>query len=204
VGVDSAIGIDLSGISRSARGETVAAEVDLEVPLRLVGLHAIGREQAGDRQIVDLVEERRPRVVAIDAPLSLPHSVMCRLRDCPRCVPGRANYLTRDVDALADGMSTSRLAAIAFRGMFLARVLRERGVVVIETYPRAVFRALGVDDTSGKDAAGARGALAARISGVTTSQPDELDAIAAALAAAEYAARAIDGADGTIWRVGAT
>lgn len=81
-------------------------------------------------------------------------------------------------------------------------MLRERGVVVIETYPRAVFRALGVNDTTGKDAAGARDALADRISGVTTSQPNELDAIAAALAAAEYATRTIDGADGAIWRIG--
>jgi hypothetical protein len=48
----------------------------------------------------------------------------------------------------------------------------------------------------------ARRVLSDRISGVTTSQPDELDAIAAALAAAGYATRAIDGADGTIWRVG--
>jgi predicted nuclease with RNAse H fold len=64
--------------------------------------------------------------VAIDAPLSLPHSVTCGLRDSPRCAPGQADDLTRDVDALADGMSTSRLAAIAFRGIYLARILRER------------------------------------------------------------------------------
>jgi predicted nuclease with RNAse H fold len=84
-------------------------------------------------------------------------------------------------------MSTSRLAAIAFRGIYLARILRERGVVVIETYPRALVRALGVDETSGKNPAAARRALADRISGLTIGRPDELDAIAAALAAAEYA-----------------
>lgn len=98
-------------------------------------------------------------------------------------------------------MSTSRLAAIAFRGIFLARILRERGVVVIETYPRAVFQVLGADERSGKDPPAARQALTDRISGVTTDEADELATIAAALAAAEYAARAIDGADGTIWGV---
>ena len=156
-------------------GRTVAAEVALEEPLRLVALHPIDREQAGDCQIVELVEARRPRVVAIDAPLSLPHSVTCGLRDCPRCAPGRASYLTRDVDSHAHGMSTSRLAAIAFRGIYLARILRERGFVVIETYPRSVFRALQVDERSGKDPARARRALTDRISGVATDQADASD-----------------------------
>jgi predicted nuclease with RNAse H fold len=140
--------------------------------------------------------------VAIDAPLSLPHSVTCGVRDCPSCVPGDAHYLTRDVDALADGMSTSRLAAIAFRGIYLARILRERGVMVIETYPRAVFRALGDAERAGNDPAAARRVLSDLVSGITTDQPDELDAVAA-ITPAEYATRAIDGADGTISWVGA-
>lgn len=174
--MDCVVGIDLSGISRSAAGRTVAAEVALEEPLRLVALYPIDRELAGDLQIVELVADRRPRVVAIDAPLSLPHSVSCMTAGCPRYVPGRASYPTRDVDGHADGMSTSRLAPIAFRGIYLARILRERGFTVIETYPRAVFRALRVDQRSGRDPAAAREALAGRIAGVTSDQADELDA----------------------------
>ena len=78
-------------------------------------------------------------------------------------------------------MSTSQLAALAFRGIYLARVLRQRHprTAVIETYPRAVLRELGQDQPSRRDPEGA----------------------AAALAAAEYALRAIGGQDGTIWKV---
>ena len=201
--MDSVFGIDLSGISRSAVGRTVVAEVVLEARPRLVALYPIGRGLSGDREIVDLVAERRPLVVAIDAPLSLPHGVTCRDPRCGRCEPGLGSYLTRDVDTLAGGMSTSQLAPIAFRGIFIARVLGERapGLAVIETYPRAVLRALGLHDGSGRDPSGAAAALARLVDGVSTTQPDELDAIAAALAAAQYAARAVVGLDGTIWRI---
>lgn len=197
------MGIDLSGISRSTRGRTVAAQLVVANPPRLLELLTVTSGLAGDRELVTWVVERHPLVVAIDAPLTLPHSVLCTKNACPRCEPGSGEYLSRDVDRLVAGMPTAMLAAIAFRGIYLARMLRERGVVVIETYPRAVFRALGVGETSRLNPTAARRALTNRISGVTTSQPDELDAIAAALAAAEYATRAIDGADGTIWRVGA-
>jgi len=67
VGVACVLSVDLSGISRYARGRTVAAEVALEAPLRLVALHTIDHKQAGDIQILDLVEARGPRVLVIDA-----------------------------------------------------------------------------------------------------------------------------------------
>jgi hypothetical protein len=67
-------------------------------------------------------------VVAIDAPLILPHSMTCVEPDCPRCAPGTAAYLARDQDRLAGGMPTAMMAAIALRGIYLARMLRGRAI----------------------------------------------------------------------------
>lgn len=205
--MDSVVGIDLSGLTYGAKGRTVAAHLYLETPLRLGEPLVVPRRIKGDRILVDWIEERRPKVVAIDAPLSLPHSILCVGADCPRCELGAASYLERDVDREArrqgGGMPTVMLAAIAFRGIYLARKLRERGYEVIETYPRASLRALGAAGSSKRDPAGVAAALARRVEGVATSDPDELDAIAAALAAADYLRQPrpepIEASDGTIW-----
>ena len=201
--MDSVVGIDLSGLTYGARGRTVAAHLYLEMPLRLGEPLVVPRQLKGDRILVEWIEKRRPRVVAIDAPLTLPHGILCDVSDCPRCELGSADYLARDVDRLAGGMPTAMLAAIAFRGIYLARKLRERGYEVIETYPRASLRALGAMETSKKDPARAAAVLSKRVEGVATSDPDELDAIAAALAAADYLRmprpEPIEASDGTIW-----
>lgn len=97
----SVVGVDLSGLSGSTRGRTWAAELALGQPPRLVSSVRIGRGVAGDRELLDWIVERRPVVVAIDAPLTLPHSIGCEDADCPRCAVGAASYLERDVDALA-------------------------------------------------------------------------------------------------------
>ena len=203
VRVDSVVGIDLSGLSGSTKGRTVAAQIALEERLRLLDIVAIRRGIRGDRDLVDWIDERRPRVIAIDAPLTLPHSVFCEISGCPRCLPGAASYLRRDVDRLAAGMPTAMLAAIAFRGIYLARTLRDRAFEVIETYPRASLRELGVMGSHRTNSPAIAAALGRRVEGVATSDPDELDAIAAALAAADYLRqprpKPIEAADGVIW-----
>lgn len=176
----------------------------LDQPPRLASSVRISRGVAGDRELVDWIAERRPLVVAIDAPLTLPHSIVCEEADCPRCAIGAASYLERDVDKLAraDGgaMPFVMLAAIAFRGIYLARVLGRLGVDAIEVYPAAAYRAMGVVDRSYEARAAA---LAGRIGPFDWREPDEVDAICAAIAAADYATapvrRKFEGVDGVIW-----
>ena len=201
--MDSVVGVDLSGISGSTKGRTVAAQIALEERPRLLDIVTIRRGIKGDRDLVDWIDERRPRVIAIDAPLTLPHSVFCGMSGCPRCLPGAASYLRRDVDRLAAGMPTAMLAAIAFRGIYLARTLRGRAYEVIETYPRASLRALGVMGSHRMNSPAIAAALTGRVEGVATTDPDELDAIAAALTAADFLRQPkpepIEGLDGVIW-----
>jgi len=199
--VDSVVGIDLSGLTSGARGHTVAAELFLEIPLRLGERFIAPRGLRGDRLLVDWLDARRPRVIAIDAPLTLPHSVICVTSDCPRCEVGSAEYLARDVDRLAGGMPTAMLAAIAFRGIYLARALRSRGYEVIEAYPAAAYRAMGAEGKTYEE----RAALLSRriAGGIIPEDADAVDATCAALVAADRAGGAHDGRitgdDGRIW-----
>jgi predicted nuclease with RNAse H fold len=169
-------------------------------PTRFAEAFVVPRGLRGDRLLVEWVTLRRPVSVAIDAPLSLPHSVTCVAPTCVRCELGVGEYLRRDVDRLAGGMSVVMLAAIAFRGMYLARKLRERSIETIETYPAASYRALGVSTTIEERAA----AVAARIDGFSSQDPDQVDAGCAALAAASRvlgSGRVVQRDDGEIWLV---
>jgi predicted nuclease with RNAse H fold len=178
--VDCVVGIDLSGVSGGTRGRTAAACIALETPLRLADRLIVPRGAKGDRILLEWTDQRKPRVVAIDAPLSLPHSVTCADPGCPRCQPGAANYLGRDVDSLVGGMPTVMLAAIAFRGIYLARMLRGRGYEVIETYPAGSYAAMGI--TRDQLAKGSR-VGGYDLEPFSSTIPDEVDAVCAALAA---------------------
>ncbi|MHB8459728.1 MAG: hypothetical protein ACYDAK_02930 [Candidatus Limnocylindrales bacterium] len=203
--MDSVVGIDLSGLTYGAKGRTVAAHLYLETPLRLGEPLVVPRKLKGDRIVIGWVEERQPRIIAIDAPLTLPHSVICDIASCPRCEPGSARWYTqRDVDRearrLGGGMPAVMLAGILFRGIYLARVLRERGYEVIETYPAAAYRAMGA---TGKTYEERAALLADRVGAFQWTIADEVDAVCSALAAADYVAGrhegVIRGDDGEIW-----
>ena len=177
---DCVAGIDLSGVSGGTHGRTALACIALETPLRLVGQFIVPRGTKGDRIFLAWIEERQPRIVAIDAPLSLPHSVICEEAGCPRCEPGAASYLGRDVDRLVKGMPTVMLAAIAFRGIYLARILRSRSYEVIETYPAGSYAAMGI---SRNDLANGLPITGYDLGSFSSTIPDEVDAVCAALAA---------------------
>lgn len=201
--MDVVVGIDLSGITRAAKGWTVAAAIKLTDPLTLGELTQVPRGLHGDRILLEWIETKHPRLVGIDAPLKLPHSVMCVERGCARCEPGYANYLGRDVDEMArargGGMPFVMLAAIAFRGIYLARMLRERRIKTVEVYPAAAYRVIGA---IGKTYAERAATLRAVIGDFPWSGPDEIDAICAALVTARQlmmpAPAAIEGLDGRI------
>jgi predicted nuclease with RNAse H fold len=99
-------------------------------------------------------------------------------------------------------MPAVMLAAISFRGIYLAHRLRELGCEVVETYPAASYRAMGaVGKTYDERAL----LLARRLGTLDRADRDSIDAACAALAAADHAAgRAgkIEADDETIWLAG--
>jgi predicted nuclease with RNAse H fold len=147
-----------------------------------------------------------PEVVAIDAPLTLPHPVVCTDDDCPVCFPDDGSapvYGSRsDLDGASawrsighvekGPMATAMLAGIAFRAIYLARLLRRAGLKVIEAWPMGAYRAIARSpgpathgDAGGND--WRRALLQTRLDGLDDAvgrggraERDRLDAVAAA------------------------
>ena len=180
-----AAGIDLSG---RTKGTTALAWVEGDPP-RVVEVVADRGLREND-ELARRCLERAPEVVAIDAPLSLPHVVTCTKRDCPRCAPD-ARYGSREVDGKSawakighvekPPMPTVMLAAIAFRAIHLRRLLQPRAHV-IETWPMGTYRALARGEPHGDTGDDWRRRLLEALGLVVEGSTDRLDAVAAAYA----------------------
>jgi predicted nuclease with RNAse H fold len=200
-----AAGIDLGG---RTTGTTAIAWLDgsrCGRP-RVLGVRAGTdlRGDCGDAEILAALGS--PGVVAVDAPLTLPHPITCTDEGCPVCFPAEGvapQYGSRPrVDSAAAWISvhhvekppiaTAMLAGIAFRAIYLARLLRRSGLDVIEVWPMGAYRALArTPGTSirGRDGDDEwrRALLVPRVESVDEAIPrgdaaerDRLDAVAAA------------------------
>jgi predicted nuclease with RNAse H fold len=150
-----AAGIDLSGRSKGTtafalvRGQTGTKPELLEIEEK--GLTGA----SGDQRLLDVVLTAGPAIVAIDAPLFLPHAVTCHDPHCQRCFPADGttpSYATRELErpgpwqvrghAAKGPMPTVMLAAIAFRAIYVSRMLERNGLRVVETWPMGVYRVM--------------------------------------------------------------
>jgi predicted nuclease with RNAse H fold len=200
-----AAGIDLGG--RTA-GTTAIAWVDgsrYSAP-KVLAVRA-GIKLRGDRGDAEILSSLgSAAVVAIDAPLTLPHPIVCSDDSCPECFPGDgtapaygsrsaldSGAAWRAVDHVEKGpMATAMLAGIAFRAIYLARLLRRAGFEVIEAWPMGAYRALarsreGAIGGHEGDNEWRRALLETRMGGIQeavhraeTAERDLLDAVAAA------------------------
>jgi predicted nuclease with RNAse H fold len=207
-----AAGIDLGG---RTTGTTAIAWLDGPLGSRpTVGDVRAGARLRGDLQILD--EVGSPGVVAVDAPLTLPHPVVCTDDDCSVCFPddgaapaygSRSNLDSamawRSTGHVEKGpMATAMLAGIAFRAIYLARLLRRAGLKVIEAWPMGAYRALarppGVATRGDEgDDEWRRALLETRVEGLDAAvrpgaraERDRLDAVAAAYVGWLWLARA--------------
>ena len=96
-----------------------------------------------DEEIIALVEEQRPALIAIDAPLSLPLGLCCLEESCP-CRPvssRKGRQCERELSALGIGCyyTTKRsiIKGMVYRAIALKGKLEGRGFTVIEVYPYA-------------------------------------------------------------------
>jgi len=198
-------GVDLSG---RTVGVTAVAALQGHVDERphVVALDA-RTHLRDDRKLPGVLHELRPTVVALDAPLDLPHAVVCTNDACPRCFPpdgsvpvvaGRrlesATGWTATAHVGRPPMPLAMLAGIAFRGIYLARSLRRDGLDVIETWLMGVYRRIlslsGPTEFEDGGDAWRRQLVSRVVRGIddhclagSTSERDQLDAVAAAFAA---------------------
>ena len=145
-----------------------------------------------DETIVSLAHSLGPRtVVAVNAPLTLPRGRCCLDDDC-RCRhdPGtRSREIERALGReRVPTLATALIKVLARRGIALAARLRSHGFEVLESYPYATLRILGLPATGKRSKAGRQligDALAPLVPGLAGLDPTEheLDAVVCALTA---------------------
>lgn len=199
-GLDLAAGRGVTALATLSLGDDSAFQYLSEEQLQLTTdediLHALGR--------------LRPHVLAIDAPLSLPRAVAAALWAHDGDTPTRGSPYTRDAerDPIWPSIGVrpfpvSFLGGLTFRALVLAARLRaaQPEIAIIETFPTATFRILGLGADAqegrrpGKATPAARDALQRRLADCIPGVPspdeqlldaDSLDAIGAAIGALAF------------------
>ncbi|RLE98422.1 MAG: DUF429 domain-containing protein [Thermoprotei archaeon] len=96
-----------------------------------------------DSEIIKRILEKKPLVVAIDAPLSLPREdPSASFRECDRAV--------RRMGIRILPLSLSGMRKLTLRGIRIREWLEILGFTVIETYPRAALELLGFSARRGE------------------------------------------------------
>lgn len=141
-----------------------------------------------DDAILNFIYSNRPRVVAIDAPLTLPRGRCCFDDSC--CGPAKIRQCDRML--ISKGYRVfppgfSFMKQLTLRGKKLRERLEAAGFHVIEVHPRTSMRILGIKDK--------------RHLGVDGATVHEFDACISALVARSYdtgMSEDVDGTDGVI------
>jgi len=128
------VGIDLTGTEKRASGFCVLETKTMEVQTSLLYT---------DEEIVKKIQEIKPKVVAIDAPLTLPKG--------RKSIEERSNSHLRNCDKelLKRGIkffpiTLGPMRKLTKRGMKLKEILEKKGFKVIEVYPGGAQDLLGI------------------------------------------------------------
>jgi predicted nuclease with RNAse H fold len=150
-------GIDLA----AGRGTTEVALLAVAHDVKPIFSATAHRRVEGDNEILTVLAEAHPRVVAIDAPLSLPAAVTAALRGADPSTEGSDKRVLavsgspytraaeRDPVWTELGLRplpVSFLGGLTFRALVLASRLRAQlpDAAIIEVFPSATLRVLGV------------------------------------------------------------
>jgi len=162
------LGIDLAASEERPSGYCVLSSPDLSCETGIV---------RRDEELLGLALSARPRVVAIDAPLSF--------------ATNGGPFRRCDLEARRKGfmvlpLNIPSMVRLTIRGIGLKRMLEERGFEVIEVFPTGGFRALGIEPPRRgiNEALEGLRRIGLRIAGVKSVH--ELDAVMAAYVAYKY------------------
>jgi predicted nuclease with RNAse H fold len=128
-----------AGIDLTSSPKKASAYALLEADLRIRSLESLRT----DAEIIAAAERDRPKLIALDAPLSLPQGLCCLNEDC-LCHPassGKGRLCERKLANLgiSSYFTTKRsiIKKMTYRAIDLKKELTERGLQVIEVYPYA-------------------------------------------------------------------
>ncbi len=164
------VGVDLAGSPRRATGVCV-----------LRGLKARTRIARGDDEILAVIEEAKPDLVPVDAPLSLPAGRKTihdrqgeHLRECDRALQKRKIRFFP--------ITLGPMRMLTERGLALKEKIEMMGYSVVECYPGAAQDIWSIPRQHHDRAALLRGLENLGVKGLTAKLTgDELDAVTAAL-----------------------
>ena len=113
-----------------------------------------------DDELIKLVDDLQPDLVAIGAPLNLPSGFCCldQTCECRFSVPNRKGRLL-ELELAKMGISCfytnkgSIIRELIYRGILLSQALRDSGHTVIEVYPHATKMLLFGDKVPPKNSA---------------------------------------------------
>lgn len=169
----------IAGIDYGARlaGTTVLALLDQDT----IHLFSIAKGQDADRELIRLIDQWKPDILALDAPLTVPTGIRGT---------GTEFHLRR-VDRMCGAMSPMFLGGLTARAMALRHHYKDSAITWLETYPSWLAKArFGLDR---KDHTALMIHLQEVWPGLALPQPDnqhQLDALLA-LVAAEHRRRHI-------------
>ena len=132
------------GIDFTSSPKRPTACVGLDEKLRLIFDDLI----SGDADILEAIASSRPRIVAIDAPLSLPKGFCCLDEGCScrALLPGKGRLCERELSrrGIPCYYTTKKsiIKNMVYRAISLKREIVARGGEVIEVYPYATKVAL--------------------------------------------------------------
>jgi predicted nuclease with RNAse H fold len=166
----SIVGLDLAGVEGRPTGLCV-----------LTGMKAETSIVYTDDEVLKRVEESKPRVVAVDAPLSLPvgrksveQRTSVHLRECDK------ELLQKGIRFFPVTLGPMR--KLTNRGMNLRRILEGRHFRVIEVYPGGAQDVLGIPRKQQGLERLRAGLKSAGVKGLNSRMSDhELDAVTCAL-----------------------
>jgi predicted nuclease with RNAse H fold len=128
-----------AGIDLTSSPEKASAYALLGADLRIRSLESLST----DSEIIASVKNDCPKLIAIDAPLSLPQGLCCLNEDC-FCSPalsGKGRLCERELASLgiSSFFTTKRsiIKKMVYRAIALKKALSAHGLQVIEVYPYA-------------------------------------------------------------------
>lgn len=127
------VGIDYGS---KLAGTTVIAFLNANQEIEFA---ASEKNQDADRFIVEWTKIHQPKLIFLDAPLSLPGVY--------QNLPGYADYFYREADRAVQAMSPLFLGGLTARAMKLKADLQHIGIQTIEIYPSHLAKVLQLDKT---------------------------------------------------------
>ncbi|MEM3399633.1 MAG: DUF429 domain-containing protein [Candidatus Micrarchaeia archaeon] len=171
------VGIDLAGSERRKTGCCIICIAGRRMSSKTMVLHT-------DEEIIRIICENKPCIVAIDAPLSLPHGRDSIDKKSPKHFR-ECDIMLREKGIRFFPITLGPMRMLTKRGMNLKKKIQRLGIAsVIEVFPGATYDVFGVGRRDKK------GICAwARKLGLPANEglsQDELDAIACAITALLY------------------